>query len=352
MRKEDINELRKAMKTDLFLVDWIYGFYLDPEGEVRYEEVRDANLGIDEEEMNRHFEIMRQVLSGGIGKRVHPAAVTAQSGQLLEVLRKVLPEPEDLKAVRDAFCAALTEKKAFYVCVMKITYSMPSRASDGAELEDGGAEYRALLLAACPAKLTPAALGFTGTVEGIARQWVIHKPVLGFLYPSFNERAADNNEVMIRSNKPETAEFIRSVFALDERRPPVSAKTQQEMVGQLFEKMEMSMEDVIAVTETLAEENMADGKETVEKEDLLYALSRNDVDTAAFDDAFEETIGEVTLMAGNAIPKNVTIKSELCRITIHTDKAALFERREIDGKEYLLIPVEGTVVVNDTATTR
>ena len=351
MRKNDLKELRKAASSDIFVIETMYTLYIDGENEIRYEEIRNP-IQMEERELERHHDIIKQTIPTGIGKNVFPTPIRSQNEELLALIAKPEWETADFDAFRESFKQHVYGKGAFYAVIAKISYSVPSKASDGAELEDGDEMYDCIVCAACPAKLTPSALGFTGIVEGLSRQWVIGKASFGFLYPSFNERAADYNEVMIKSKEPENDEFIRLFFDIAEEDRPIGAKTQQRLLGELLERLDLGMDEVISVTETLAQESAADEKEVIEKVDLQYALSNANVRTDGLDEAYEEIVGNKELIVENTLPSKLKVQSDLCTITLPAEKGALLERRTIDGIEYILIPVDGAVIVNEAVTRR
>ena len=351
MRKEDLKELRKAASSDIFTVETMYTLYIDGENEVRYETIRNP-IEMEERELDRHYDILKQTIHSGLGKNVFPAPVRTQNEELLALIGKEEWKTEDFDAFREAFKSHVFGKGAFYALIAKISYSVPAKATDGTELEDGEEVFDSIVCAACPAKLTPQALGFTGIVEGLTRQWVIGRSTMGFLYPSFDERSANNNEVLIRSKDPEQDAFIKLFFDIDEEDQPVGAKTQQRMLGEVLERMELGMDEVISVTETLAKETTADEKEVIEKVDLQYAISNAGAKTDGLDEAYEEIVGNHELRVENTLPKKLKVESDLCTITVPAEKGALLRRERIDGIDYILIPVDGAVIVNDAATRR
>lgn len=349
MNKNDLKELRKATSSEIFTLETLYTLYIDGENEIRYEEIRNP-LQMEERELDRHYDILKQTISTGIGKNVFPAPVRTQNEELLALLGKPEWNVTDFEGFREAFKSHVFGKGAFYAVIAKISYSVPAKASDGAKLEDGEDVFDSIVCSACPAKLTPQALGFTGIVEGLTRQWVIGRASMGFLYPSFDERAANYNEVMIKSKDPEQDAFIRLFFDIDEQDQPVGAKTQQRMLGEILERMDLGLDEVISVTETLAQETTADEKEVIEKVDLQYAISNAGAKTDGLDEAYDEIVGNHELRVDNTLPTKLKVESDLCTITVPADKGSLLERRKIDGIEYILIPVDGAVVVNAAAT--
>ena len=71
-----------------------------------------------------------------------------------------------------------------------------------------------------------------------------------------------------------------------------------------------------------------------------------EADDADFDEAYEAAIGDAELTLGALSDSYINIKTDAGSIKIPADKAELLKTRTIDGRDYLLIPADGLILVN------
>lgn len=94
---------------------------------------------------------------------------------------------------------ALPEKN-YVVTLTYGTYDVPVKTKDRQKIDDAGAEIlKYIICAVCPVKTQKGSIGYLPDKEVIGenpQQMTIEKPVFGFMYPSFNDRAADTDNVL------------------------------------------------------------------------------------------------------------------------------------------------------------
>ena len=350
MEKADIRELRKAVKARDNIVDWVYGFYVDADNNTVWDQVmRLADM--EDAERFRHVAMFQRVLSTRIGRDTFSVALTEQNEALLALRSTDSGDTAALEAFRDAFTAGYTHTDPYYATLTRIVYDVPLKGTDGRKLEDGDVVYEALLLAVCPAKLTRAALGFReDRVAELDRRWQIGNPVAGFLYPSFSERLEDRNEVMLRSNAPDGEDFLTALFAVQAEAAPVGAETQRALFSDLLGQMDVNLESAAAISENLVEKAAEeDAPQTLEKQTVRKIAEAAGAPMEDFDEIYDETIGDTQIALDAVAESCITVKTDAMTLKVPIDKAQLIRTRIIDGREYILIPADGTVTVNGTA---
>ena len=100
------------------------------------------------------------------------------------------------------------------------TYDIPVKTKDKLKIDDAGAEVlKYIVCSVCPVKTQQGSLGYLPEKDLIgenAQQLIIDKPVFGFMYPSFNDRAADTDNVLcFRSKELDISEGLFSHKAPD-----------------------------------------------------------------------------------------------------------------------------------------
>ena len=190
---------------------------------------------------------------------------------------------------------------------------------------------------------------------------VVSAPELGFLFPAFDDRAANIYNALFYSRKADQLhqEFIDAVFRTE---PPMSAAEQREAFqGALSEALEdaYSLEVAQAVHGRLLE-RIERHKEDKEAEPL--ALSAGEIGgilrecgvpeerAAAFQDRCGQSFGGAALNPENLIDsKHFDIKTEQVTISVDPEYSYLVETRILDGRKCLVIPAGDGVEVNGLA---
>ena len=189
------------------------------------------------------------------------------------------------------------------------------------------------------------------------------QPELGFLFPAFDDRAANIYSALAYSKKADQLhqEFLDAIFHIEE--PPMSAGEQrQAFENALVQSMEggCSLEVVQAVHERLAL-RIEEHKESKDPEPL--AVTAREVGTILRDCGVEEPqveafcqscgrqFGEgAALSPANLIDsKRFQVRTGDATLTLAPDRSYLLETRVIEGRKYLLVPVDGEMEVNGLA---
>ena len=351
MEKSDLREIRKAVKSKDNCISWVYSLYVDPDNNPSWENVtRLADM--EDAERFRHLDMFAKTLGTGIGKESFPVMLSDHQEHFLELRHAAGRDTAEFAAFRDSLLENYTHTDPYYATLARVIYDVPMKAGDGRKLEDGDQVYEALLFSICPASLSKPVLGFEiGRVAELDRRWQIGRPVSGFLYPAFSDRGEDRNQVLVHSKSPENEDYLRMLFSVSEEGQPVGIKTQKDMFASLLDQMDMSLECAAAISEGISEKAAEEDVTVIGKEMVKAIASSAGADTGAFDEIYDDTIGGVQISAAAVSEQYVTVKTDSAVIRIPTDRAQLIETRCIDGREYILIPADGTVTVNGAAVT-
>ena len=350
MLETDIKELRKAVKATDTVIDWIYTLYVNSENKVLWEQT--GKFGnMEEAELFRHQNLFAKSLSPSLGIRSFSRTLAVESPELLALRKASGRDPEEFAFIRDALLENYSHKEPYYVYIAKIAMDIKAKGSDRQALEDGSDVYEAVLFGLCPAKLETPSLGFDEDHVGeLPRHWRIKAPVHSFLYPSLNERQEDRYEVMMQGDEPENDPLFDLLFEPLPLPHPTGQKEQKERFSDLLTRLDAPVDAVAAATEAIMDKRC-------DKERAVYQLEKEDVadivrncgieaDDADFDEAYEAAIGDAELTLGAPSDSYINIKTDAGSIKIPADKAELLKTRTIDGRDYLLIPADGLILVN------
>ena len=369
MNQKEVSELRRRWRPEKNAVSRIYGCYVNSNKEIVSD--LDESLGaMPEEEAEKYLGLLKKSLSGTLGKNLIDIVFSTQ--QVMDSEEHKLLSALHSSALKDGQARSSFYRKVIdgldmgessYLLLMACdAYDVPRRGKDGDIQADSSEDvFTYILCCVCPVKLGKAELNyFPGDNEfHYTAGQVVSAPELGFLFPAFDDRAANIYNALFYSRKADEIhqEFIDAVFHTE---PPMSAAEQREAFqSALAEGLEdaYSVEVARSIHERLTDQ-IARHKESKSPEPLVLAVS--DIGEILRDcgvpqeriNAFKENCGEK--FGENAVlnPANLIdagkfeVKTSQVTVSVSPEQSYLVETRTIDGKKYLLIPAEEDVEVN------
>ena len=370
MNQKELGELRRRLRPEKCAVKCIYGCYVNSKREII--SYLDESLGrMSGQEAEKYLGLLKKTLSGTLGKNL--IDVVFSTGQVMDSdeyrLLSALRESE-LKSgeIREEFYRKVIDSLDMgdmnYVILLAYdAYDVPSRGKDVEDRADeSDTVYRSILCCVCPVKDGKLELGyFAGENEfhSCAPEQIVAAPELGFLFPAFDNRAANIYNVLFYTRSPGDLhqDFLDAVFHTE---PPMSAGEQREAFeSALTEALEgtCSLEVVQALHEQLREriESHREDKDpeplaisTGEVSEILERQGVSADQTEAFRKACADRFGEnAALNPENLIDcKRFQITAGEATVSVDPASSYLVETRVIDGVKYLLIPAGSDVAVN------
>lgn len=367
MTKKEIAEIKRLFTPANCSISRICGCYVDGE-KTKKTMFREAFLSLPEEDMFKYFEILRKNLSGSLGKNLlnleFPLEAEMEGGAqelLLQVRNSKLQDDELLERFYDRIIETYTYVGNYLILVIHDAYDVPGKASDGTEMDDASDEvFSYILCCICPVELSKPGLSYHETENAFAnrvRDWVVGLPEVGFMFPSFNDRATDIHSTLYYSKNPKDLHdgFIEQMLGCEE---PLAAPVQKESFQAIVEETlgeTCSYETVRAIHENLSEmldENKDNPEPLVlDKYQVRSLLENSGVEEEQlehFDEHFDETAGEkAEIFAANIVNKKVfEVKMPDVIVKVNPDRTDLIETRMIDGRKCLVIEIDGGVEVN------
>ncbi len=367
MTKQEISELKRLLTIKNCSITRICGCYVDGEKNKKTE-LKQAFLALPEEEMFKYFEILRKTLSGTLGKNLlnlefplHTESAGGTQEFLLRLRDSRLKDDALLEAFYDRIIENYEYVGNYLILLVHDAYDVPGRASDGLDLEDASDEvYEYILCCICPVELSKPGLSYNAvenTFQNRVRDWVVGLPDMGFLFPAFNDRGADIHGALYYSKDPEELReaFVDQLLGCP---MPMSAGIQKETFQTLIEETlgdTCELEMVKNIHEKL-QEMVEEHKE----EPAPLVLDKNEVKTLLagsgvtnekleeFDRYYEAAAGNAAaLYASNVFnTRSFDVKTPDIVIKVSPDRTDLIETRTIDGRECLVIELDGNIEVN------
>ena len=370
MIKQEISEIKKLFTERNCSITRICGCYVDGEKNKKTE-LKQAFLALPEEEMFKYFEILRKSLSGTIGKNLlnleFPLKSETEGGTqefLLRLRDSRLKDDALLEQFYDRIIESYEYVGNYLILLIHDAYDVPGRTKDGIEMEDASDEvYEYILACICPVDLSKTGLSYNAvenTFQNRLRDWVVGMPDTAFLFPAFNDRSADIHSTLYYSkNAAELKDdFIDKMLGCP---LPLPADCQKEAFQALVEEVlgdNCSVEAIKNIHKELTEivqEHKEDPDPVVldkNKVETIFAKSGLDDDgMKAFDQCYDDTVGRNTeLMLDNIYSsRNFDVKTQVVAVKVNPDRTDLVKAKVIDGRQCLVIELQGDVEVNGVA---
>ncbi|MCM1215785.1 MAG: DUF4317 domain-containing protein [Lachnospiraceae bacterium] len=367
MIKQEISEIKKLLTQRNCSITRICGCYVDGEKNKKTE-FRQAFLALPEEEMFKYFEILRKTLSGTLGKNLltleFPLASEEEGGTqefLLRLRDSKLKDDVLLEEFYDKIISAYEYVGNYLILLVHDAYDVPGKASDGLEMEDASDEvYEYLLACICPVELSKPGLSYNAEeniFQNRVRDWVVSLPETGFLFPAFNDRSSDIHSALYYSKDAEELResFVEQLLGCP---LPLTAGSQKETFQALIEETLGETCDIEIVknihdtlTEMVEEHKEEPAPLVLDKNEFKTILANSgvtDEKLEQFDRHYDETAGEQTsLLAGNVMnARTFEVKTPDVVVKVSPDRTDLIETRNINGRDCLVIALDGNVVVN------
>lgn len=369
MNRQDISEIRRRLNPDKNSIDCIRGCYVDEKGEI-ISMFSHSMLTLPQEEAEKYLAIFRRALSGLPGRNLVDVAfrpdqvMEGEEHRLLTAMNNTaLKVDQAVEKFFQKVIDSLEMEGNYLILLMHDAYDVPFRAKDEFKMDDASEEvFQYILCAVCPVKLTRPALCYCAEDRGFHDRdldWVVSAPELGFLFPAFEDRAANIYSALYytRDAAENHEEFVTAVF---DGTPPMPAAAQKEafeaLLGETLAE-ECSLEVVQTVHEQLRdriEERKADRAAepaTVSKREVRSMLQEcgvSDEHVAAFEERYDEEFGPaMDLSAQNIVNvKQFELRTPDVMIRVNPERSDLVQTRTIDGSRYILIRADEGVEVN------
>lgn len=370
MNLKEVSELRRRFRAEKNAISRVYGCYVNGNREIV--SYLDASLGLmPEEEMELYLSRLKKSLTGSLGKNLLDIVFTTQQvmesdeHRLLSDLRNSQLQNAD---ARDSFYQAVIDaldlgENGYLILLASDVYDVPRRGRDGeSRLDESETAFSYMICAICPVKDAGYVLRYfhdANEFHGGALGQMVDNTYLGFLFPAFDDRAANIYNALYYARKPGDLhqEFIDAVFNTG---PLMSADEQREAFHDALEESlaEECRYDLLQTVHEQLLERMAEHKEeqipeplTMSPRELCDILENGGASSERLE-AFERSCGErfgenAVLSPENLIDsKRFEIITPEARVTVNPSCSYVVEYRIIDGRKYLLIPADHDVTVN------
>ena len=368
MTRKELNEIKSQYTLEDCGILRLCGCYVDGERN-KITQFNENFLNLPEEEKHKYFDIFKKTLSGTPGKNlvdmkfnVDAYADEGARTFLMNLRDSGLKDDRLLNEFYDRIINNYSYVGNYLILLINQVYDIPAVTTDNIEMDDASDEvYSYILCSICHVNLSKPGLGYDeedNNFHDKKQNHMVDVPDVGFLFPAFNKRSADEDMTLFYTK--DVSEFEDGLIdCLLDCAVPLPAKQQKETFTSLVNEAlgeEADLEIVKNIHENLEqiiEEKNQESPAPVmldktEMKDLLEKSGVKEEKLENFEEHFEMAAGEHgKLVASNVSSgKKFEVKTPDVVIKINSDKTDIVSTQIIDGRQCLVIQIDERLEVN------
>lgn len=368
MTRKELNEIKSQYTLEDCGILRLCGCYVDGERN-KITQFNENFLNLPEEEKHKYFDIFKKTLSGTPGKNlvdmkfnVDAYADEGARTFLMNLRDSGLKDDRLLNEFYDRIINNYSYVGNYLILLINQVYDIPAVTTDNIEMDDASDEvYSYILCSICHVNLSKPGLGYDeedNNFHDKKQNHMVDVPDVGFLFPAFNKRSADEDMTLFYTK--DVSEFEDGLIdCLLDCVVPLPAKQQKETFTSLVNEAlgeEADLEIVKNIHENLEqiiEEKKQESPAPVmldktEMKDLLEKSGVKEEKLENFEEHFEMAAGEHgKLVASNVSSgKKFEVKTPDVVIKINSDKTDIVSTQVIDGRQCLVIQIDERLEVN------
>ena len=369
MNDKEIGEIRRHLRRDRSNITKIYGCFVNDNKEIITEFSQSTGI-MPENEGDKYFALFKRVLSGAIGKnliditfKTSQVANSPEHKLLMDLRASKLADDELLHGFFQKIIDSVVMEGNYLILMGCDSYDVPFKGKDDLSDSDKSEEvYTYIVCAICPVKQTKPNLHYVPEEklfhDGAMNQ-PVSAPVLGFLFPAFDNRATNIYNALYYTHDIKVSQdaLIEALFNTPVPMPAAEQKKCFESLLTTALGEECNLDVVQTVHDQLCQrielhkEAKVPEPLMIAKADVKEALASCGVSKehlAKFSVDYDETFGfEADLHPKNIIDsKRFEIKTPDVSIKVDPTRSDLIETRIIGGVKYIMICADENVEVN------
>lgn len=368
MTRKELNEIKSQYTLENCGILRLCGCYVDGERN-KITQFNENFLNLPEEEKHKYFDIFKKTLSGTPGKNlidmkfnVDAYADEGARTFLMNLRDSGLKDDRLLDEFYDRIINNYSYVGNYLIILINQVYDIPTVTTDNIEMDDASDEvYSYILCSICHVNLSKPGLGYDeedNNFHDKKQNHMVDVPDVGFLFPAFNKRSADEDMTMFYTK--DVSEFEDGLIdCLLDCVAPLPAKQQKETFTSLVseavgEEADLQVvKNIHANLEQIIEEKKQESPAPVmlDKNEMKNLLEKSGVKEERlenFEEHFEMAAGEHgKLVASNVSSgKKFEVKTPDVVIKINSDKTDIVSTQVIDGRQCLVIQIDERLEVN------
>ncbi len=367
MTDKEIREIRRRFRPDKNNIISLKGCMVNSEKTIVSQFSQSiAQTSTDESE--KILSVMKKSLSGSLGINLIDLEYTAMQAlesdkhkMLLALRDSHLKDDELLTAFYKTVIESVNFEGNFAILLIHDTYDVFSYSDDG-EKEDSSTQFSYIVCSICPVKELNTGLFFReydGTFRTFDKYSILSNPDLGFMFPTFDDRATNIYNVLFytRDTADVHPDFVENIFGVE---VPVSAQEKKDNFDNClketleddcdFEVMRSVHDHVSVMVQehklTKQEEPLLLSKDTFRE--VLESCGVDEEKVENFENKFDQQFGEGAEIPPKSIVdvKKFELLTPDVQIKVNPERTDLVSTQVIDGVKYIMIKANAGVEVN------
>ena len=365
---KEVAEIRRRFNPQKTNIIGVHGCYVNENREI-VAEFNQPLAALTQDETESMLALLKKLLSGGLDRNLIDIEFSNEQvlggeehKRLLKLRDSALCDEPELKALFSDIIETVRVEGAYLILAAADNYDVFTYREDGKKDEDSTELFKYFLCGVFPVKMTKPQLSFAAfdnTFKNIVANSVITAPLLGFMFPAFDDRAANiyNALFYTKDSAANNSEIIDRLFKAE---PPMPAAEQRETFNSLLNGV-TNDENNLEIIKNIQDEiggMITEHKESREREplavsrddicDILRSADMSDEKIETFKAGFDESFGEkARLNPQNLVEtKRLELTGADISIKINPERSELVETRVIDGVKYILIRADEEIEVN------
>ena len=368
LNEKEVAEIRRRFNPQKTNIIGVHGCYVNENREI-VAEFNQPLAALTQDETESMLALLKKLLSGGLDRNLIDIEFSNEQvlggeehKRLLKLRDSALCDEPELKALFSDIIETVRVEGAYLILAASDNYDVFTYREDGKKDEDSTELFKYFLCGVFPVKMTKPQLSFAAfdnTFKNIVANSVITAPLLGFMFPAFDDRAANiyNTLFYTKDSAANNSEIIDRLFKAE---PPMPAAEQRETFNSLLNGV-TNDENNLEIIKNIQDEiggMITEHKESREREplavsrddicDILRSADISDEKIETFKAGFDESFGEkARLNPQNLVEtKRLELTGADISIKINPERSELVETRVIDGVKYILIRADEEIEVN------
>lgn len=368
MNEKEVAEIRRRFNPQKTNIIGVHGCYVNENREI-VAEFNQPLAALTQDETESMLALLKKLLSGGLDRNLIDIEFSNEQvlggeehKRLLKLRDSALCDEPELKALFSDIIETVRVEGAYLILAAADSYDVFTYREDGKKDEDSTELFKYFLCGVFPVKMTKPQLSFAAfdnTFKNIVANSVITAPLLGFMFPAFDDRAANiyNTLFYTKDSAANNSEIIDRLLKAE---PPMPAAEQRETFNSLLNGV-TNDENNLEIIKNIQDEiggMITEHKESREREplavsrddicDILRSADMSDEKIETFKAGFDESFGEkARLNPQNLVEtKRLEFTGADISIKINPERSELVETRVIDGVKYILIRADEEIEVN------
>lgn len=368
MRNTEILELKKRIKFSSDATFRMEVCYIIGSEKKIQSRMNTYLTNLDESDQHKYLEILKKGLSGVLNRNLlNLSFEKGKNGDdaqkfLLSLRDSALDSPEILDTYYQKIMDSYSTVGNYLVITVYDAYDVMREGNDGFSQGESEEVYRYIYSCICPVNLAKAALSYheeENTISARIRDWVVEMPDVGFLYPAFNDRSTDVNNLLYYCKDPVLVrpEIISDCLGCVEE---LTSVVEKEMFHHVLENVinEVPEYDTFQVVKDvqdslneMLENKVFSDEPTIDKKaarELLKNSGIKEEHLGIVEKEFDKEIGENGFLHADRIREKgrIEVKGDNVKVSVKQEASELVEIRVIDGRKCLVIPMDSDMEVN------